>query len=523
MRYLPAILLTFIMITSTLAFTTDLSADGDTFEVDDFEYLILEGTDVSIINYSGEYSADFDIPGTVVYDETTYHVKALDFDIYSDIVETVNIQGEVRTVYPYVFSCPNLSDIKINGSIDGTNGYLRSIDGVLYNDSKSKLILYPPNRAEVSYTLDVNTTEVGMNAFSYCLLTTITLNNNLSIINSGAFYGCQNLTEVVIPDDSALTMIGTNAFCDCSNLTTIDLPWSLSYIGAFAFENTGMSQVTIPGGVEFIGDGAFSNCRNLTKFLSNNSTFVADEAGILYHVSNNIRTLIQYPSGKSDLKEFRFPDTVSNIASYAFDGTRYLESVDLGDKLMVVPELAFYNCSSMRSMDLGNVTVIGDMAFCRCTGLTELALPEGLTSIGYSAFCVTNIETLEIPSSVTLIEDEAFSYCEKLKEVTIAESSKLEISACVFFGSMNLEKITINSKDVVLDKYSLEIGLSEDDTAKVELWVPSGYSVPDDVANEYTTVDVNYIGERPYPWVNLIGVFVCAVVIIGILYGMRQV
>ena len=41
MRYLPAILLTFIMITSTLAFTTDLSADGDTFEVDDFEYLLL--------------------------------------------------------------------------------------------------------------------------------------------------------------------------------------------------------------------------------------------------------------------------------------------------------------------------------------------------------------------------------------------------------------------------------------------------------------------------------------------------
>ena len=41
--------------------------------------------------------------------------------------------------------------------------------------------------------------------------------------------------------------------------------------------------------------------------------------------------------------------------------------------------------------------------------------------------------------------------------------------------------------------------------------------------NDITTLNVSYIGERPYPWVNIIGAVVCIIGIIGILYGMRQV
>ena len=57
----------------------------------------------------------------------------------------------------------------------------------------------------------------------------------------------------------------------------------------------------------------------------------------------------------------------------------------------------------------------------------------------------------------------------------------------------------------------------------LNLNVPSGFIVPDNVANEDTTLIITYIGERPYPWVNIIGAIVCALGIIGILYGMRQV
>ena len=522
MRCLPAILLTLILISSSLAFAADVSADGDSFEVDGFVYSIIEGTDVSIISYDGEFTVDFDIPGTVEYNTTTYHVRVLDFGIYSNIVETINIQGEVMAAYTYVFASPNLSAIKINGSINGDNGYLRSDDGVLYTHNQSKLIMYPPKRAGTEYTLNANTIEVGMNAFSNCGLIRLVLDSNLAIINSGAFYPSHNLTEVVVPDVTSLTMIGTNAFYGCGNLTTMDLPWALSYIGPFAFEATGFSEVSIPDGVEFIGEGAFADCGNLTRFLSYNPVYQTDETGVLFHVNNDIRTLVQYPSGK-DTKDYKIPDNVSNIAGYAFEGTRYLESIDMGDNLAVVPTVAFYNCPSLKTLDLGNVRVIEDMAFCRCRGLTELDLPEGLTSIGYCAFNGIDIEALEIPASVTIIEEDAFSYCERLKEVTIPESSKVNLCSGVFYGCLALEKITFNSKDVVMDEYSLEIGISDEDPATVELWVPSGYSVPENVSNDFTTIDVNYIGERPYPWVNLIGVFICAVVLIGILYGMRQV
>ena len=96
-------------------------------------------------------------------------------------------------------------------------------------------------------------------------------------------------------------------------------------------------------------------------------------------------------------------------------------------------------------------------------------------------------------------------------------------SGAMYRGSVNLQKITINSKDLVLEDNSLGIGTSEENSATVDVLVPSGYKLPANVGNDYTTLNVSYIGERPYPWVNIVGAIVCALGIIGILYGMRQV
>ena len=68
------------------------------------------------------------------------------------------------------------------------------------------------------------------------------LQENVSFIDTQAFYGCTGLTEVVLSEN--LTFINGNAFCGCENLT----------------------KIIIPERVEMIGPGAFEACPNLTIY-----------------------------------------------------------------------------------------------------------------------------------------------------------------------------------------------------------------------------------------------------------------
>ena len=65
------------------------------------------------------------------------------------------------------------------------------------------------------------------------------------------------------------------------------------------------------------------------------------------------------------------------------------------------------------------VTRIGDNAFCYCTGLTSITLPEGCTTIGYYAFSgCTGLTSITLPNSLTTIRGGAFS---RLVDITISK------------------------------------------------------------------------------------------------------
>ena len=104
------------------------------------------------------------------------------------------------------------------------------------------------------------------------------------------------------------------------------------------------------------------------------------------------------------------------------------------------------------------LTAIEEMAFSACTGLTEVVLNEGLTKIGISGFTgCTNLQTIVIPSTLSAVGTAAFTACTSLSDVyfngTQEEWEALAISgmsdATIHFAESNDVKVEDIFKDVV--------------------------------------------------------------------------
>ncbi len=234
------------------------------------------------------------------------------------------------------------------------------------------------------------------------------IKSGTKVIATEAFYNCDGLTSVAIPD--SVTRIGYYAFCECDKLTSVTIPDSVTSIGNSAFSwCTSLKSVAIGNGVTSIGGGAFSYCVGLENINvdSNNSNYCSVD-GVLY--DKNKTTIICYPAKKTNEK-FTIPNGVISIGYSAFSGCASLKSV-------IIPDSA---------------TSIDIWAFSGCTGLTSVIIPDSVTSIEYGLFCdCERLASIVIPDSITYISEEAFWGCKNLTDVyykgTKQQKEKIGIS-----------------------------------------------------------------------------------------------
>ena len=121
--------------------------------------------------------------------------------------------------------------------------------------------------------------------------------------------------------------------------------------------------------------------------------------------------------------------SVANIKKIVFGGkivpSNILSScsniteIEIPDSVTSIGNYAFRGCSGLTSVVIpDSVTSIGDCAFDGCSGLTSVTIGNSVTSIGEGAFheC-SSLTSITIPDSVTSIGDSAFSWCSGLKEI----------------------------------------------------------------------------------------------------------
>ena len=124
---------------------------------------------------------------------------------------------------------------------EGNEGF-SAVDGVVYNEDTTELLLYPIAREENSFTVPTQVGGIGEQAFFGAKsLKQITLSNKLTNILSKAF-AQSGLTEITFPAE--VTSIGKEAFSGCKALTTATFKGGPSGISEKAFFGTGLTTVT---------------------------------------------------------------------------------------------------------------------------------------------------------------------------------------------------------------------------------------------------------------------------------------
>lgn len=256
------------------------------------------------------------------------------------------------------------------------------------------------------------------------------------------------LSAVTFEEGSCLRTLGVSAFEGDSFLAEIELPDQLTEIGAYAFRGVGISTVTIPASVTYLGEGVFASCYDLTDItVENGNTVYTDVDGVVYDKA--LTTLVSYPAGNART-DYAVQNGVIAIGEAAFHGAWKLQAITLPESLQEIRREAFYNCASLQSMQIpDNVVQIGNYAFANNRALTGVTFGENsaLSRIGYGAFAFCDsLTAFRVPANMSTMAQGVFENCVGLTSVTFAANSKLEsISAYLFDGCENLKRITFEN------------------------------------------------------------------------------
>ena len=212
---------------------------------------------------------------------------------------------------------------------------------------------------------------------------------------------CFESTNLKTIDLSGITDLGDGIFFDCFSLREIILPETITEIPVdFCRKCQCLEKIDLSH-VKFIGRSAFSGCSNLdTGNLS------------------------------------------AEIDKYAFENTaiRHLEIEDISK----VDECTYCGCDKLESVTVSN-GIIPSGLFAGCNRLKNVIIKEGITGIGESAFRNTAIKKLVLPSTVIIVNDNAFADCRWLEEALLNE--KLDFIGCqAFMNTISLSQISIPDK-----------------------------------------------------------------------------
>ena len=273
---------------------------------------------------------------------------------------------ETEIELPASFTAYNGTFVENYEIYEDTFAYCSDLTSIIIPDSVTSIgrTAFRHCTELTSITIPDSVTSIGVGAFTDCSsLTSVAIGDSVTSIGMGAFEDCTGLTSIVVDDGNYVYHSAGNCIIETERKTLIVgcknsiIPddGSVTSIGGFAFWNCdGLTTVTIPDSVTSIGINAFSGC---------STNLIEKENGVSYVDS----WVIDFDESVSSV-ELR--EGTRGIADSAFEYCTNLTTVIIPNSVTSIGIYAFSRCSSLTSVTIpDSVTSIGFGAFSDCSGL----------------------------------------------------------------------------------------------------------------------------------------------------------
>lgn len=293
----------------------------------------------------------------------------------------------------------------------------------------------------------------------------------ITYIGSTAFYNTSLSGALIIPDDVTeigasafrgtligsvafsprLNRIGGNAFDNCTSLTgTLTLPETLTYIGAYSFENCAFTgELHLPNSLEYIGEGAFLDAGYFVGGL---------------RIPDKIKTIRYYTFRGLYKKHFNGPLELNNVQvleEFAFENCLFTGDLVIPEGVTSIPSMCFRGDDFSHIIFPSSLKEIGEEAFNSVFRLNgALNFPESLVSIGRSAFCDSQINSINFPSKLQIIDCGAFSRCSSLLNIVCNAVEPPSVMKGAFDGVAK-DNFTVEVPAQSVTRYKTESGWSD--------------------------------------------------------------
>lgn len=501
---------------------------GDTFVVGTLSYKVIstDPAEVELTSGASFTGETLNIPSTVENNGATYTVTSIGDNAFenNNKIKTVTFPDTLTKIGDSAFSkCYSLEgELRLPEGLQEIGSY------AFFSDSKIKTVIFPDtlirigNQAFMScYGLEgtltlpeglkeigssafsgsaefagyvnnkmMNITAVnlpnsleklGYNAFHACKITSVTVPEQITVLESGVFSCCFELTSVTLPEGlktiGSLEQYSSGPFQHCTSLKTIELPDGVEVLGRTAFGQSGLTEITLPKNLKTIGGGAFCACADLKKINWNDNLETVNSNAFEECIG---LTEVEIPAGIANFDPAAFRDCpntctikVSELPLYAalinfkengpnqyntdyevvYTGSmqnaqfeddtftyividadnNYVQILGIKEGVTLNADLTLPEKVSYMDNEY-TVTEIGGGVFNEHSELTNITLPDTLKKIGNGAFAnCTGLMDLTLPAAVEIIGNSAFYKCTNLQNV-VFPNNLTEIGSTAFFS-----------------------------------------------------------------------------------------
>lgn len=239
-------------------------------------------------------------------------------------------------------------------------------------------------------TLPTKCRTIGKYAFSGSELKNINL-SDVREIQKGAFAGCNLRGELKIDN---IRTLGDYCFEGCDFTGSVSIPEGVQSIGEGAFAwNTHLERLVLPSSVKVINKDAFLFCYKLGEVeIPEGVQYIDDRAFIGCPIKDlqfpeSIEFIGRASFGVNHTKTLCIPEKMIEVMPGTFYGNEVMDEIVWPSHIFKIGYEAFHGCPNLKTLDLPNdICIIDSVAFYFCRGLVKVLLPANLQRLGLGAF-----------------------------------------------------------------------------------------------------------------------------------------